>query len=107
MKVERCPSCKRRITRNNEQNRRLWALNFAVAEKLKPQGKMYSADQWHTYFKSRFLGCDETLLPGGKQIIIPRSTADLDVAEFGDYMDKVEAWANEHGCYLEDMESAA
>ena len=101
-KIARCPTCHRRLTRNNDQNRRLWALYHAVADKLRPGKAAYSAEQWHMYFKSRFLGCDEVQLPSGKSLVVPRSTANLDIAEFSDYQTQVEAWANEHNVYLED-----
>lgn len=102
MKVDRCPLCKRRQTRSSEANRRYWALLHVMAEKLQPQGQAYSADQWHLYCKSRWLGADDVKLPNGKVIVIPRSTADLDTSAFNDYMTAVEAWANERNCYLED-----
>lgn len=73
-----------------------------IAAKVHPQGETYSAETWHLYCKSRWLGADDVKLPNGKTITIPRSTADLDVADFGAYMDQVEAWANEHGAWLED-----
>ncbi len=99
---DRCPTCRRRIKRSNPQNARYWALVFVIAEKLQPKEQTYSPETWHLYLKNKFLGADDVKLPSGKVITIPRSTADLDVAEFGDYMDKVQAWANEHDCWLED-----
>jgi hypothetical protein len=90
------------MVRSNEANRRYWALLHVMAEKLRPLDQTYSAEQWHLYAKSRWLGADDVKVPNGKVIVIPRSTADLDTAAFNDYMTAVEAWANEHGCYLED-----
>lgn len=78
-----------------------------MSEQIKPSGVTYSADSFHLWAKSRFLGCTDHKLPSGKTITIPRSTAGLDVAEFSDYLSRVEAWANERGVYLEDMEGAA
>jgi hypothetical protein len=104
MKVDRCPTCKRRMTRSQPQNARYWALLHLLSDKLQPQGKVYSVESWHNYCKSRFLGCDEFPMPTGKTMIIPKSSANLDVAEFGEFMDKVEAWANtDHNIYLEDV----
>jgi len=37
-------------------------------------------------------------------VTIVRSSADLDVDAFSDYMTKVEAWAAERGVFLEDKE---
>lgn len=73
-----------------------------MADKIKPAGTEFGAETWHKYFKSRFLGCDETLLPNGKTLLIPKSTAVLDVAEFAEFMTKVEVFAHEHNCWLED-----
>lgn len=102
MKAERCPHCKRLYCRSNEQNRRYWALLHVIAEKLRPEGHTFSTETWHRYYASRFLGCDEVRLPNGKTLTIPRSTADLDVSEFNDYMTQVEADANARGVFLED-----
>lgn len=74
-----------------------------IAEKIKPQGQQYSAEVWHSYFKQRYIGADDVRLPNGKTLVIPKSSADLDVAEFNEYMTQVEVWAAEHEVWLEDM----
>lgn len=99
---DRCPACGRRNKRRNPQNAMLWALYHAMAEH-EWNGQRYSADSFHCYYKSRFLGCDEVTMPNGKTLQIPRSTADLDVAEFSDYFDKVQADAAERGIYLDEL----
>ena len=102
--IDYCPTCKRRKRRTNEANRRYWLLLHLLAEKLIPlQAKGYSADTWHIYYKTRYLGADEYMLPNGKQYLVPRSTADLDTDTFSDYMTKVEAHANEHGVFLDEL----
>ena len=53
--------------------------------------------------KSRYLGADDIRLPSGKVVTKTRSTANLDVAEFNTYMEKVELWANEHEVYLDEI----
>jgi len=40
-------------------------------------------------------------MPNGKTLQIPRSSADLDVSEFQDFMQKVEVFASEHDVWLE------
>ena len=102
IRADRCPTCRRRIKRSTEANKRLWALYHIMSSKIKPRGELYSADQWHLYCKTKFLGCDDVRLPSGKVLAMPRSTADLDTGEFSDYMSKTEAFANEHGAFLED-----
>lgn len=106
-RIDRCPACGQRKRRSNEANARYWVLLHVIAEKLTPENVRYSADVWHCYFKSRFLGCIDITLPNGKTLPQPNSTASLDVAAFADYMTKVEAWAHEHDCWLEDSAWAA
>lgn len=101
-RLERCKTCGRKYRRSNNANARYWLLVHTIAEKLQPKGESYSADTWHQWAKSKFLGCDETKLPSGKVLVIPKSTAELDVAEFNAYMEKVEAWAHEHEVYLDE-----
>lgn len=83
-----------------------WALIHLLAEQIKPRGEAYSADQWHLWAKSRFLGCVDHILPSGKTITLPNSTAALDVAEFSAYFEQVQAWAAERDVYLADRETA-
>lgn len=78
-----------------------------LAENLRPGGLSYSAEQFHCYAKSRWLGCDEIALPNGKTMIVPRSSATLTVNEFADFAMKVEVWANERGVFLDSLEDAA
>lgn len=103
-KRSRCPTCHRLKRRSNDANRRYWLLIHVIAEKLKPQGNAYSPDAWHEWFKQRYLGADEVKLPNGKVIQIRHSTADLDTAEFNEYMAKVEQWGIEHDVFLEELE---
>jgi hypothetical protein len=101
--AERCKTCGRRMKRSNPQNARLWLLYHALSEKLPVRGQTFSADTWHVWAKTKFLGADDVILPSGKTLTLPRSTAQLDVAEFADYMTKLEAWANEQGVFLDEM----
>lgn len=106
-KHDRCPACGRRARRSNPANARYWALLHEISEKVRPGGNIYSADQWHFYFKSRYLGCDDVPLPNLKTLTVPKSSAALDVAEFGEYLDKIEAWAAAKDVWLADREDAA
>lgn len=107
MKAKRCPTCNRLHRRSHPQNARYWLLLHAIAERVRPQGAVYSAETWHTYFKSRFIGCDDVRLPNGKTIPMPRSSADLDIDQFGTYMTAVEAWASDRNVWLDEIASAA
>ncbi len=57
----------------------------------------------HVYYKLRFLGGSEHALPNGKTVLLPKSTADLDTVEFGDYMTQVEADLNERDIFLDEV----
>ena len=100
---DRCPSCGRKQRRSPPANAYYWSLLHEIAEKVQPSGEAYSADTWHQYAKSRWLGADDMKLPNGKTLTMPRSTANLSVDEFNDYVTKVEAWAAERGVYLADL----
>jgi hypothetical protein len=102
VKPQRCPTCHRRYKRSNDQNARYWALLHAISERVKVRGDTFSPETWHLYFKSRFLGRQEYRLPNGANMMVPNSTADLEVPEFSDYMTKLEAWAAERDVWLED-----
>lgn len=101
IKPTRCPTCGRKTRRTTQANARYWVLLHAISEGIKPEGNTFSSESWHTYFKSKYLGCEETKLPNGKVFQIPQSTADLEKEEFTDYMTQVESWANERGVFLE------
>lgn len=101
--MTRCPKCGRTKKRSSEANRRYWMLVYMIADKLKPEGKQHSAEVWHTYFKQRFIGVDEFEMPNHKTMLIPKSSTDLDTAEFNDFMMKVEVWAGEHGVWLDEV----
>lgn len=100
-KHDRCPACGRRNRRSNPANSRYWLLLHVAAAKLKPGGQTYSAEQFHIYYKSRFLGCVDFSLPNGKVLAIPKSSADLDVSEFAEYMQQVETDLADRDVFLE------
>ena len=98
----RCPTCGRRHKRSNPANALYWALLHLMAGR-EWDGQTHSAESFHTYYKTRFLGADDMTLPNGKTLTIPYSTANLDAAEFGDYLDKVQADCTERGVYLDEL----
>lgn len=100
---ERCPKCHRTIRRSSEANRRYWLLLHMMAEKLKPEGKEYSPETWHLYFKLKHLGGNDVTMPNGKVIVVPKSSAELDKDEFHEYVFQVESFANERGVFLDDL----
>lgn len=103
----RCPTCHRLHKRSHPQNARYWLLLHAIADKVRPLGVEHSAEIWHEYFKSRYIGCDDVTLPNGRVLTRTKSTTDLDVAEFNDYMARVEEWARDRDVWLDEIASAA
>src|SRR5271165_2752737 len=103
---ERCPACHRKHRRSTQANARLWLLYHALSENLPVAGNTFSADSWHLYCKSKFLGCTDTKLPNGKVVTVPNSTAGLDTAEFNTFMEQVEHWAGEHDVWLDEIVEA-
>ena len=101
--MERCTKCGRKARRSNEANRRYWMLIYKAAAELKPDGKQYSPDTYHLYYRLKYLGGDDVTLPSGKVIVMPKSTADLDKGEFHEYAEQVEQDLNERGVYLDEL----
>ena len=98
--MDRCPTCRRRYKRSTHSNALYWALLHRMAER-EWNGQRFSAEGFHRYYASKFLGCDDVALPNGKTLAIPHSTSALDVDEFGRYLDAVMADCAERGVYLE------
>lgn len=83
--------------RNAEQNKRLWGLVYrTIADQAWVNGTQYNTDTWHEYFARKFLENDEIILPDGEIILRRKSTTQLTVQEFGEYMNKIEAHASMH-----------
>jgi hypothetical protein len=98
----RCPTCGRRRKRTTDANARYWLLLHKIADQYKPDGQQFGPQTWHLQCRKHWLGCDDATLPTGETMSIPRSTADLSVDEFSDYMTAVEAWANARGVWLDE-----
>lgn len=80
--------------RNTEQNRRLWGYVYrTIAEQAWVDGKQYSADVWHEYFARKFGVCEDVTLPDGEIIVRRKSTTQMTVKEFADYMTRIEVEA--------------
>jgi hypothetical protein len=80
--------------RSSNANRYYWGvvLNEFV-EFRQGQGEDFTADMAHEFFKLKFLRKPVVNLDTGEVLgQTTRSTADLDTAEFAEYIDKVCAW---------------
>lgn len=80
--------------RNVEQNKRYWGLLLqTIAENAWVNGRQFDKDTWHEYFARMFGVCDEVVLPDGEIITRRKSTTQMTVGEFSDYMQQVEVYA--------------
>jgi hypothetical protein len=76
--------------RSNRSLRFYWAIINEISEKAwAPDGSQYEPEQWHEFFKLRFIGPID--LPFG--YVLGQSTTDLDEAEFALYTTRVQAFA--------------
>lgn len=80
--------------RNAEQNRRLWGFVYkAISEQAWVNGRRYDPDVWHEMLARKYGICDEVTLPDGEIITRRKSTTQMTVSEFAEYMTRVEAYA--------------
>lgn len=84
-----------RKNRSTAQNRTMWMWLNTIAPELG-----YSSDDLHELFKQRFLGLEEKVVNVSRNGIVlrdlmvrPKSTVNLSVGEFSDYLRKIEALA--------------
>ena len=85
--------------RSDAQNRLYWARLEQVSQQVVVDGRRYPKECWHEFLARRFIGYSE--LPSGGMLAL--STTTLDVAEFSDYLGKIEAWAvEEHGVVFDE-----
>lgn len=78
--------------RNVEQNKRLWGHVYkCISEQAWVNGHQYSADVWHEHFARKHGVCDEVTLPDGEIVTRRKSTTEMTVREFAEYMHKVES----------------
>lgn len=81
------------------QNKWLWSLNTDLSNQVTIEGKKFSPESWHELLKRQFLpetcekGVDKwDYLPNGDRFLRMSST-DLNIKEFRDYSDEIEAFA--------------
>lgn len=56
-------------------------------------GKRFDKDVWHEHFARMFGVCDEMTLPDGEIILRRKSTTQMTIGEFSDYLQQVQAHA--------------
>lgn len=69
-----------------------------IADQVWVEGQQFSQAAWHEQLAEQFAPREEIKLPGGKLFSRRKSTSDMTVSEFSEYMTKVQAYvANEFG----------
>ena len=80
--------------RNELQNRRYFGyLLKNIAEQAWVNGQQFDKDIWHEYMARKFGVLEEIILPDGEIITRRKSTTQMTVSEFGEYMENVESYA--------------
>lgn len=80
--------------RNELQNRRYWGyLLKNISEQAWVNGQQFDKDIWHEYMARKFGVLEEIILPDGEIITRRKSTTQMTVSEFGEYMENVESYA--------------
>jgi hypothetical protein len=82
--------------RNAQQNRFYWgAVLKQISEAAWVDGKQYDKDTWHEFFARKYGVLDELTLPDGEIITRRKSTTQMSVGEFSEYLDAVQSYAGE------------
>jgi len=80
--------------RTSEANRFYWGVVLTqIADNAWLNGRQYSKDVWHEYLAQSYLPKEEMVLPDGEIIQRRKSTTELTVAEFAEYIEKCRAYA--------------
>jgi hypothetical protein len=83
-------------SRSLEQNALYWSTIHEIAENVSVDGRSYTPQVWHRYFKERFLPGKIVELPGGHVIEVASSTTDLTVEDFSNFVEQVFKFYEEH-----------
>lgn len=80
--------------RNAEQNRFYWGVALRdVAEQAWIDGRQFDKDTWHEYFARKFGVCEDVTLPDGEIVVRRKSTTQMSIGEFSEYLNQVQAYA--------------
>jgi hypothetical protein len=85
--------------RSEQQNRFYWGPCLTeISEQAVVCGQRWTVDAWHELFKRQFIGYEvkKIKVAGRKKVTIIRrlkSSTDLTVRQFSDYLDKLQAFA--------------
>ncbi|THF64336.1 RusA family crossover junction endodeoxyribonuclease [Pseudothauera rhizosphaerae] len=82
--------------RNAEQNRFYWGpVLTTIAEQAWVNGRRFDKDVWHEHYARLFGVMEEIVLPSGEIVTRRKSTTQMTVGEFSEYLDRVQADASQ------------
>lgn len=80
--------------RNAEQNNFYWGVVLRdISEQAWVNGRQFDKDTWHEFFARRFGVCEDVTLPDGEIIVRRKSTTQMSVGEFSEYLNQIQAHA--------------
>ncbi|WP_043172710.1 recombination protein NinB [Bordetella bronchiseptica] len=80
--------------RGLQQNRFYWgAVITRIADQAWVDGQQFSKDAWHEFYGRLFGICQDVTLPDGEVVTRRISTAEMNVGDFSDYCERVQAHA--------------
>jgi hypothetical protein len=74
--------------RSTQANARYWALLEEISEQAYVDGKRFSREAWHTYFREQYAPKEDG--PAG---LTPMSTSQMDKETFSAYVTRIEVYA--------------
>jgi hypothetical protein len=74
--------------RSLQANARYWAMLDDIAEQAEIEGKRFSREAWHTYFREQYAPKEDG--PAG---LVAMSTAQMNKETFNNYVQRVEVYA--------------
>jgi hypothetical protein len=85
----------RKHIRNLSQNDMYWAILDGLSDHLG-----YTKEEIHELMKYKYLKFAKEI--AGQQVIVVPSTADLNTAQFAEFIENVLKFANKYGCSFQD-----
>jgi len=98
-----CPACGRHEKLSDPQRDRYFAMIGNLLQH--PKLTHLTKQQLDLYFRDKFLGSEEIVLPNGKVITQPHRLnrkQGPDVPTMSEFMDKIQAWCSEVGVWEVD-----
>lgn len=84
--------------RNNQQNRFYWGSVLEdISRQICVSDRYHSKEVWHEYLADLFAEKIELTLPDGTIKQRRKSTSEMTVNEFSEYLNQVQAFGAEHG----------